>query len=250
MDKNRFLELAHKAYNSNTFTFTSFLGMSELDTFYSLQAELNKEGISDSEYTLYGGYEDAERLIIRFGNPDELGYEEAFPIACIHIRPLNAKFADKLTHRDFLGALMNLGIEREVLGDIICDEKEAFVFCHSRMAEYICNNLSYVKHTGIMCSPTDGIKELPRKEPKEAVIQASSLRTDAVIAKVYGFSRNESLECFRTGRVFVNGRLCESNSKLLKEEDCITVRGNGKFVIKSQIGISKKGKLNIKVSIY
>lgn len=76
--------------------------------------------------TLYGGREEAERKILRFGSEAELGYEQPFPICCIRIRPLSAKFADKLSHRDYLGALMNLGIERSTIGDILPGEGEAF----------------------------------------------------------------------------------------------------------------------------
>lgn len=72
--------------------------------------------------TLYGGREEAERKILRFGSEAELGYEQPFPICCIRIRPLSAKFADKLSHRDYLGALMNLGIERSTMA-IFCRER-------------------------------------------------------------------------------------------------------------------------------
>ena len=81
------------------------------------------------------GTEGCERQMLRFGSEETLGYEEAFPISCVVIRPSAPKFAEELTHRDFLGALMNLGIERDVLGDIIVRDAVGYVFCEDAMAD-------------------------------------------------------------------------------------------------------------------
>lgn len=115
--KNRIRELADKSYNQNQYTFTGFLGLAEQDALWQVEREVKFAGI-----TLYGGREEAERKILRFGSEAELGYEQPFPICCIRIRPLSAKFADKLSHRDYLGALMNLGIERSTMA-IFCRER-------------------------------------------------------------------------------------------------------------------------------
>lgn len=115
--KNRIRELADKSYNQNQYTFTGFLGLAEQDALWQVEREVKFAGI-----TLYGGREEAERKLLRFGSEAELGYEQPFPICCIRIRPLSAKFADKLSHRDYLGALMNLGIERSTMV-ISCRER-------------------------------------------------------------------------------------------------------------------------------
>ena len=119
--RNRLRELAEKSFHQNMFTFTGFLGLSEQDIFWRMEPELRYAG-----YELSGGIAGADRQMIRFGNAEELGYEVPFPIVCIHVKPVIAKFADKLSHRDFLGALMNLGIERSVVGDIKAGDKEGF----------------------------------------------------------------------------------------------------------------------------
>ena len=111
--KNRFHDLAERSYARDLFTFTGFLGLGEQDAFWQEEPKLKYAG-----YTLYGGCENADRVMVRFGNAEKFGYDVPFPIVCIHIRPLASKFADELTHRDFLGALMNLGIDRSTLGDI------------------------------------------------------------------------------------------------------------------------------------
>ena len=116
--KKRLSELADRSYSKGQFTFTQFLNMAELSVYYEIGKTLNY-----AKPSVYGGYEGAERAVVRFGNPEELGYEEAFPIDLLEISPVAEKFADDLTHRDFLGALMNLGIERELLGDIIVTGK-------------------------------------------------------------------------------------------------------------------------------
>ena len=84
----------------------------------------------------------------------------------------------------------------------------------------------------------------------EVKIQTASERIDGVMAKVYRLSRSESIELFRQKKVFVNGRLCENNSRLLKPGDRISVRGYGKFIYTEKQGISKKGKLNAAVLVY
>jgi RNA-binding protein YlmH len=105
MDDHRLTELADRSYRTGIFTFTDFLSMAELAAYYEQEGELQYASPS-----LFGGCEQAERQMIRFGGPEEIGYDQPFPISALAIRPLQAKFADDLTHRDFLGALMNLGI--------------------------------------------------------------------------------------------------------------------------------------------
>ena len=112
--KKRFRELAEKCYRNNQYTFTGFLGLSEAACFYELEKEL-----SYVPYTLFGGSDLCERVMLRFGSQEQLSYTEEFPISCLKISPLSQKFGEELGHRDFLGALMNLGIERSTLGDIL-----------------------------------------------------------------------------------------------------------------------------------
>lgn len=243
--KKRFRELARKCYQQNQYTFTGFLSLADLSCFYEIEKE-----ISYVPYTIWGGSDLSERVMIRFGSEEELGYEEAFPIACIEIKPLMAKFADALSHRDFLGALMNLGIERSTLGDILIADNVGYLFCIESMADFIVENLVKVKHTSVMCSRAKEAPELTDKDKQEVKIQISSERIDSVLAKVYRLSRSDAVELFRQKKVFVNGRLCENNSQLLKDKDVVSARGCGKFEYSGQLGVSKKGKLNVSVLCY
>lgn len=243
--KKRFRELAQKCYQNNQYTFTGFLGLADAACFYEIEREL-----SYVPHTVWGGSELAERVMIRFGSEELLGYEEPFPIVCLKISPLAEKFADALTHRDYLGALMNLGIERDTLGDILLREKTAWLFCTGSMAEYIKENLTRVKHTTVMCEEAEEAPALTEKDIQEMQIQIASARIDGVVAKVYRLSRSEAVELFRQKKIFVGGRLCENNSQLLKAGETVSVRGYGKFEFAGETGISKKGKLNARIYCY
>ena len=115
------------------------------------------------------------------------------------------------------------------------------------MAAYIMDNLTKVRHTHIKCS----IKEYPKEEISVALLsvseQVSSERADGIIAKVYQLSRSEALKLFATQKVFVNSRVVENNSYLLKEGETISVRGFGKFRYMGVRYVTKKGKFCIEV---
>ena len=141
--KKRFIELSRTADMGGYFTFTDFLGLAEQSALNEVKKELR------SSFTAFGGASGTERVIVRFGNADEIGYECDFPIVCLKISPKAPKFADRLTHRDFLGALLNLGIERAVLGDIAIIDNSAYLFAKDTIAEFIRDSLERVKHTDV-----------------------------------------------------------------------------------------------------
>lgn len=243
--KKRLIELANKSYNSDIFTFTQFLGLAEQSAFSEVLPALR--GI---KYSLFGGAEGAERIMIRFGDPDYLGYEVPYPIVTVKIEPASQKFADKLTHRDFLGALLNLGIERETLGDIVIRDNVGYLFAKEDIAQYIIDSLSRVKHTDVKLSYADELPsgELYRTEPCQ--VQVSSERLDAVIAKVLSLSRDDAQSLFAKHLVFVNGKRTESTSYTPKVNDVISVRGHGRMIYRGCTSLSRKGKLNVLVDKY
>jgi RNA-binding protein YlmH len=220
--------------------------MADLSLFYE-----EKRTLDYAKPTAFGGYDGAERAVVRFGDQESLGYEEDFPIDILAIVPLADKFADDLTHRDFLGALMSLGIERSLLGDIIVTGKKAYIFCLERISDFIIENLISVKHTSVSVrkAEAEDIKDIPRGFEKEKMIQVASERIDAVIAKVYNVSRSAAMEYFAQKKVFVNGRQTENTSLALKQDDVVTVRGYGRFKLAEIVGTSRKGKLNILVRL-
>lgn len=240
--RRRLLDLAGQSERTCRFTFTDFLTEAEFAVFCSMRSQLPHCGIMAS-----GGYENAERVMIRFGDPEQLGYEELFPIVCVCIAPVQLKFADSLTHRDFLGALMNLGIERGELGDILVREKSAYVFCRETMADYICRNIDRIRHTSVKCTMTDTLPDGVGTQTEQLHVQAASERIDGVIAKVYHISRGDCNVLFRNGKVFLDGAPLENNSHMLKEGEKISVRGCGKFRYAGIHGKTKKGNLILNI---
>lgn len=243
--KKRMLELAERSYSHGIYTFTPFLGLSEQQAFYEIQRDVAYAG-----YDMDGGNSLCERRMIRFGSPDALGYEEPYPIQCLKIEPLTPKFAENLTHRDFLGAIMNLGIERDIVGDIFVQDKEAIVFCQESIAAYLTGHLNRVRHTNVKCSVAESADCLSLPVTEELSLSVASPRIDTVVSKVYNIARSRSLELFRAGRVFVNGRLTENNSYTLGSGDTVTARGFGRFVYVGEQGETRKGKIRIFVEIY
>lgn len=239
---NRMKDLGERSYRVCQYTFSGFLSQSEQAVILKKEREFQLYG-----FVMYGGWKEAERRVIRFGNPDEWGYEEEFPICCVLIRPLLKKFADPLTHRDFLGALMNLGIERTLIGDILVFDREARVFCVNHIAEFLIENLDKVYHTSVRCSIDEDVLPDFEKEMIEVIETVSSIRIDAIVAKIFKLSRNESLELFRQKKIFVNSALCENNSYTPKPEDRISVRGYGKFIYIGVDHMTKKGKHSIRI---
>ena len=243
--KKRFTELAKRSYDSGIFQFTDFLGLMEQAIFEEIKKEIG--GI---KYKKFGGADGAERIMIRFGDEEELYYSEDFPIACLKVCPVSPKYAEKLSHRDFLGALMNLGIERQVLGDIVIIDNAGYVFCKSDMVEYISNELKTVRRTDVNVTKADDLPEgeLYRTEPR--LVVAVGERVDAVIAKVFSISRDDSLTLFKRKLVFIDGRECKSNSYVPKIGEVISVRGYGRMIYRGYETTTKKGKLNIRVDLY
>lgn len=242
--KKRFLDLADRSFRQSLFVFTGFLSLAEQDVLYRTAAE------TGAFVSLNGGTEHAERQMARFGNPQELGYEEPFPIACLLIEPLQEKFADPFSHRDFLGAIMNLGIDRSTVGDILIDGKKAYVFCTGAMAPYLMENLEQVRHTHVRCRAVEGAENLPERKLAAREENVASLRCDGLVASVWKLSRSQSTELFRQKKVFVNGRLQENNSCLLKPGDVVSARGYGKFIFKGEKHMTRKGKLVVGIDLF
>lgn len=235
----RFCELAEACYAKGRYTFTDFLGLAETDLFFR-----TLPSFSYVPYTLFGGATGCERVMARFGDEASLGYAPPpFPIACLAITPAAPKFAEPLSHRDCLGALMNLGIKRECLGDISQTETGFFLFAEEKLAQHIGENLTRIRHTAVHVAPcTAPATVLQRSE--RIVIQVSAPRADAVLARAYRLSREESAALFSSRLVFVNGRLCSQPSLSLREGDMLTARGYGRLRYVGAESLSRKGKQN------
>jgi RNA-binding protein YlmH len=241
--KKRFIELSSLAFHKNVLTFTDFLNLNEQNIFYSISKELYT-----SRFEAYGGYETAERQMIAF-IPDAFCCDRMslYPIRVIKIEPLNKKYADVLIHRDYLGAIINLGIDRSKIGDILVKENEAFLFCHERMTDYLIEQITRIKHTSVRAALAS--QSIFHYEPQYKILKGSvaTNRIDSVLTICCATSRSQAVEYIMTKKVFINGKLIESNSESLKENDIISVRGIGKFVFSGVLSETKKGKIYIEI---
>lgn len=243
--RKRLMELSEKAVRENRYVFTDFLSISQLSVYYEMERQFKNSG----SYA-FGGIPECERCVVRFGSEQELGYEQPFPIALLKISPVNKKFTDKLTHRDYLGSIIGLGLEREKLGDIIVVDTSAYIFVIDAVAEYIIQNLLYVKHTHVNVELCDECPENLRPELAEENIIISSNRIDAVIAAVFNMSRNVADKTISEGKVFVNGIQISKDTRTLKEGEIVSVRGKGRFIFDGEEGITRKERLYVRIRRY
>jgi len=239
-------DLANTAYRKNIPTYSDFLNLYEQNLFLSFR----ESTVPPIDYELNGGTLFTERKMLCF-LPEKKCKTNSAPIAVVEIVPAQIKFSEELSHRDYLGALMNLGIERSVLGDILIKEdKTAYLFCKKNMSPYIMENLSFVKHTNVICKPFTG--ELNELKPRMKEISGSvaSVRLDSVIAVALEGSRSKLSDLIEEKKVFVNSRLEESPGFQLKQGDTVSVRGYGKFIFTGVNGMTKKGRTSISVLKY
>lgn len=247
--KARLKDLAGKSYKQNVYTYTGFLTPAELSLLEDIRTD-----IAYVDYETFGGYELADRQMVGFGSKEALGYEGQWPITIIKVEPLIDKFADELSHRDFLGAVMNLGIERGVFGDILVkDSKRAYIFASETIAEFIVDNLTKIKHTNVKTSIVEtGSDQLDDLKPVlvDMDVIVASPRFDAIIGGATKVSRNEALNLFKAKKVTLNGRLCQRNSMTLKDGDIFSIRGYGKFKFCGAGQETRKGRVYVKLKKY
>ena len=233
-------DLSDRSYYQNRPCFTDFLDMNQ----QSLIHNYYKGSIRP---VFYGGYDFAERQIACFSETNEF-YD--FPVCWLNINPVNKKFSETLTHRDYLGSILGLGLERTCIGDIIIYDMSAYVLCLERVKDLIINELYQVRHTNVMVVESD----LPETLlcPKFEIIKGSvsSIRLDAVISLGFRLSRSQACTLIESGQVYINGRLNSSNGANLKDGDRISVRHKGKFIFVDSKNKSKKNKCIIEIHKY
>lgn len=274
--EKRLIDLSRRAYYGNTVTYSDFLNLNELNILNSIP----KDSLY-SNYVTYGGFDFAERQmaaflpdalslrtqyadscfestdeLLRRKNPDGTGKDanlhELFSteMAVLRICPLNERFAGDLSHRDFLGAVLNLGIDRSKTGDILVDGQSAVLFAAKQLEPFITENLSRVRHTSVkvMKEKLTDFKYLQRYETVEGTV--ASVRLDSLLSLAFSSSRSKLTGLIEGGKVYVNGRLITTNAYQVNEYDRISVRGVGKFEYVGSAGITKKNRVRVIIHKY
>ena len=241
--RKKLIDLSKQADRKGIVLFSSFLNLDEQNIYHQAR------NVFATKTESSGGVPGAERQMIAF-LPDALCYTWKFPISCLKVTPVNKKFAEELSHRDVLGSLMNLGLERSRLGDILVDEHVIYVFCHEKNAKYIMEELTRIRHTTVctkLAEPGE-ISLEPKKESGEGII--TSNRLDSIIACLCKISRSQASQWIRGGRVFINNREILQTTYECKEQELISVRSLGRFRFLGCRGETRKGRMKIQYEKY
>lgn len=241
--RKRLIDLSRQANRKGIVMFSNFLSVNEQTILQQNKHEL------DCEYQMSGGYDYAERQMVAF-IPDALFYEWDYPMQCVRVNPSYPKFAEKLSHRDVLGALMSLGIERNTIGDLIVDDTDIFFFAKEEVVPYIVEQLSVIRHTVVNLQVEEGsqIDYVPHFEEKEAIV--TSNRLDAVVAAICNVSRSASLRMIQEGKIFVNGAQSLHNTYYCKQGDILSIRGFGKVRFGETRGVTKKDRIRFSYQLF
>ena len=242
--RKRLIELSNQAFRRDIVTFSDFLNLNELNILHTTPKDM-----FPARYETYGGYDLSERQMVAF-LPDALYYEYAYPMQVIEVSPLNAKFSEELSHRDYLGSIMNLGIERCKIGDILVQDNTAAIFVREEIAAYVADSLTRIRHTSIKTTVKEATDILYEPKFEQLKGNVASIRLDSVLSVAFPLSRSKMTPFIENGRVFVNGKLITSNGYHLKENDIISVRGLGRIRFEHVISETKKGRFMISVKKY
>ena len=241
------LDRAEQAQSRNVPAATDFFSPQQI-----VQAEdlLRLAGIPETGYVRLGGYDGAERNLLLF-LPDWMEAEDAgtqSPIRC-----LRAAFREeyKLSHRDFLGSLMGMGIVREKIGDILVGPDSADLLVLESVAEFLRQSWDSAGRAKLSVTeiPPEYI-HIPAVNCQEVRDTVSSLRLDAVISSGLKMARGKAAELIAGGRVQVNWRECTKPDKLLTAGDTVSARGFGKFQLTEVGGTTRKGRISILLKRY
>lgn len=202
----------------------------------------------------YGGYEDAERCVAVFvpdyldvtGSMDDYfkAHPEDDPLRVVRAKTLGG--AGRLTHRDYLGSLLGLGLKREVVGDILVREDGADIVVDCDIADFLMLHYGKAGRVSLSLSLVSAAEIIiPQGRIEEREDTVASLRLDNVVASVFSMSRGSASEAVRSGLVFVNGLQLQKPDSTVREGDKLVLRGKGKAVLKTVGGRTRKDRIVI-----
>lgn len=189
---------------------------------------------------LWGGYEDAERKMVFF-LPD---YMDAPPEDAISLLVCEHRDSRPLSHRDYLGSLLGLGVKREGVGDILVEEKKAQILIRASLADFFLTNYTHAGRVQLSVSalPVSALS-IPETEPTFKTASIASLRADAVLAAAFSVSRSTAADAIAAQKVYLNNLPLLKGDKLIAPGDKIRWQGKGRFVLAETGGQSRKGRL-------
>lgn len=237
-DKNRICNIYDKILLCNKIGNTIFT-----DEFYPPNVWKRVEelqGLIPINIFSHGIFEEAERRIIAF-SPEEVWH---YPIELIKI--INKSPFKTLSHREYLGAIMSLGIRREKFGDLIVKDDLCYIPIQDELKEYVVNNLKNVGNCPCDVEVVDIYLEgLPEYNFQEFNIIATSNRIDCILSGITNLSRSKTLDLISSGKVLVDYIPVKDKDKIVKEQSIITIRGFGKYKFIEEVGLTGSGRLRL-----
>lgn len=240
---SRILDKIELSEKRNKIEISDFLDMYQVSLVENFFRKIKFEN-----FKLYGGCEDAERKIaIIFPNKYdentlETEYSKIFKVIRIELQQSEQ---GKYTHRNYLGGIIKLGLNREKVGDIIVEDKGADIITIESFADILKKELPSLTRFENSKIVIKNITEL--KEKKVAIenikIIIPSLRLDNIVSDLSRTSRSKAVQIMAQERVFVNGKNETKPSKQVKVGDIITIRGKGRFTIKEIAGNTRSGRI-------
>lgn len=235
-------DLAERCERSGTVCVSGFLSPAEQ---YELQTRL---GYIPCGLVFHGGGDNCERAAAFF-LPDYMTEEMLDLSEYLCAMKLKAYFGQP-GHRDYMGALLGMGIGREWLGDIQVEGDTAYVFCMKSVLRHLLSIEKAGRYT-VKASQVP-LEEVPvRKVETESLsFSVMSPRLDAVAAGLFHLSRTEAAKQIAAGNVSLNYGQCLKADCIVKEGDILSLKGKGKGSISGMGGTSRKGRLFVYGEIY
>ena len=240
MFMSKVIDQALLSFKYHEVRFTDFL-----DPYRRQLVKRTLKGYSQGNMHHFGGYEECERSTISFF-PDYMDVQDViYPIAALEAHCLHVS---KLSHRDFLGAILNLGIKREKIGDILIDEQKCTFFCMVDIKEFILYNLQKVANKNVSISERALTEILiPAKKFKILQVTVPSMRLDAILSSAIGESRNKVTTYISAEKVNVNWESAKSCSQQLQQGDVISTKGKGRIIIDKVGSVTRKGRIHVTI---
>lgn len=240
----KLVDLAEAVQRNQKFRMSGFL-----DPFGQEIAETVAANYGSIRVDFAGGYQGAERCRALYIHEDFPGTPSGFEIDCIEA-VWNGQFA-RLSHRDVLGALMGLGIERDRIGDLLVMNDRVKILCDSKMAEYLLANLTKIGAVGVSCARAELSSIAPKEEHcKEIRATVASLRVDSIAASGFGSSRSRAAADIAADKMKLNWQPVKNASQTIKEGDIISMRGRGRLEVAEVRGTTKKGRTVVVLKRY
>lgn len=196
---------------------------------------------------LYGGHPNCSRKMLGVFPEYARPSEQSFPI-----EPFTASFpaSNSITHRDVLGSLISLGLNRDSIGDIFLSDRTSTIFVRKSVAPFVQQEWTKIGRTGIKLKNKFNASDCTPPKFDEISGTVSSMRLDAIVAVAAGISRKKASAAIQSGMVKVCGIEILSPSALIKLQDVVSIRGYGKYMIDSIPRTTKKERLFIKILKY